>query len=291
MHSNLFGHILSFGTVFIWGVTYVSTKVLLQSFTPAEILLMRFILGYIALFILYPKISTVYHIKYEIFFILAGLTGIFLFLIFRDTALNYTLISNVSILANTSPFITVLLAYILLKDEKITHTFFVGMFMALCGAVVIILNGSFILKLNPLGDILAVLAATSWAIYSLLIKKISILNIHPIQSTRKIFFYGLLWTLPYLLWTGSNISIEKLLLPTNIFNLIFVGFGASALCFATWSYAVQLLGTVKTSIYMYFMPVMAVLSSIIILNETITLYSVIGIATIILSLIIANKKQ
>ena len=249
-----------------------------------------FSLGFAALFIIYPKFAPVYNIKNEILFILAGLFGIFLYLILENTALSYTLVSNVGLLVSISPFISALLAYIFLKDEKLKPLFFAGMILALCGAAMIIFNGTIVLELNPLGDILALLAAVSWAIYSLFVKKISFLNIHPIQSTRKIFFYGLLFTLPYLLYTGINIDIKAFTVPKNILNLMFLGFGASALCFVTWSQAVRLLGTVKTSIYIYFIPVMTVISSVIILNEKLTLYSFAGIILIILGLMISGKK-
>ena len=290
MSNEIKGHITAFFTVFIWGITFVSTKILLDSFSPAEILFIRFSLGFTALFIIFPKFAPIYNFKTELLFIFAGLFGICLYLLLENTALSYTLASNVGLLVSISPFFTALLAYLFLKDEKLKPLFFLGIFLALCGVAMIIFNGSVVLKLNPAGDILALLAAASWSFYSLFVKKISILNIHPVQSTRKIFLYGLIFTLPYLLWTGSNISIDKLLMPVNIFNLLFLGFGASALCFVTWSQAVKMIGTVKTSIYIYFIPVMTVISSIIILHEKLTLYSFTGIILIILGLIISGKK-
>ena len=182
------------------------------------------------------------------------------------------------------------MAYLFLKDEKLKPFFFLGIVLALCGTAMIIFNETIVLELNPIGDILALFAAASWAVYSLFVKKISFLNIHQIQSTRKIFFYGLLFTLPYLLWTGIKADMKAFIIPSNILNLMFLGFGASALCFVTWSQAVRILGTVKTSIYIYFIPVMTVISSIIILDEKLTLYSFAGIILIILGLIISDKK-
>lgn len=194
MNKELTGHLIAFGTVFIWGITFVSTKILLTSFTPAEILFIRFSLGFAALFIIYPKFAPVYNIKNELLFILAGLFGIFLYLILENTALSYTLASNVGLLVSISPFISALLAYLFLKDEKLKPFFFLGIVLALCGTAMIIFNETIVLELNPIGDILALFAAASWAVYSLFVKKISFLNIHPIQSTRKIFF---LWSAFY----------------------------------------------------------------------------------------------
>lgn len=290
MNKEITGHLIAFGTVFIWGITFVSTKILLASFTPAEILFIRFSLGFAALFIIYPKFAPIYNIKNELLFILAGFFGIFLYLILENTALSYTFASNVGLLVSISPFISALLAYIFLKDEKLKPLFFMGIVLALFGVSMIIFNGTIVLELNPAGDILALLAAASWSVYSLFVKKISFLNIHPIQSTRKIFFYGLLFTLPYLLWTGMSLDIKAFTIPKNILNLMFLGIGASALCFVTWSQAVRFLGTVKTSIYIYFIPVMTVISSIIILDEKLTFYSFTGIILIILGLVISGKK-
>ena len=54
-NNNIFYHLVAFLTVAIWGTTFVSTKVLLESFTPIEILFFRFTLGYLALWLIYPR--------------------------------------------------------------------------------------------------------------------------------------------------------------------------------------------------------------------------------------------
>ena len=55
-----------------------------------------------------------------------------------------------------------------------------------------------------------------------------------------------------------------------LFNILFLGLGASALCFVTWNYAVKILGAVRTSVYIYLIPVITVIVSAIILNDIIT---------------------
>ena len=63
------------------------------------------------------------------------------------------------------------------------------------GVGLIVFNGSFVLKISPIGDLLTLLAALSWAFYSLIIKKMA--GRYPtIFITRKIFFYGVLTILP-----------------------------------------------------------------------------------------------
>ena len=64
--------------------------------------------------------------------------------------------------------------------------------------------------------------------------------------------------------------------PVCLFNLLFLGMGASALCFVTWNFSVKVLGTIRTSVYIYIVPVITVITSVLILHEGLTLLSVIG---------------
>ena len=68
------GHLAALITIVIWATTFVSTKILLESFEPIEILLFRFVLGYIALLLVYPKPLHVKDKRQELYFALAGLT-------------------------------------------------------------------------------------------------------------------------------------------------------------------------------------------------------------------------
>ena len=54
------------------------------------------------------------------------------------------------------------------------------------------------LQLNPLGDVLALLAALTWAFYSILTRKIGDYGYNTLQVTRRIFCWGLIFMLPTL---------------------------------------------------------------------------------------------
>lgn len=80
-----------------------------------------------------------------------------------------------------------------------------GFVVAFAGIFLISFNGSYHLSLNPTGDLLAIAASIVWAVYSVLTKKISQFQYHTIQATRKIFFYGLLFLLPVLMFYGFTL--------------------------------------------------------------------------------------
>ena len=284
------GHLFSLFTIFIWGTTFISTKILLKAFTPIEILFIRFVIGYFALLALYPHRLKVKERKQELYFAGAGLCGITLYFLLENIALTYTLASNVGVIISIAPFFTAIFAHLLLAGEKMRAQFFIGFAVAVAGIFLISFNGSSQLKLNPMGDILAVLAAVVWAIYSVLTKKISGYHYHTISVTRRIFFYGLLFMMPVLFIFKFEPDIGQIIKPVNLFNIIFLGFGASAICFVTWNYALKILGAVKTSVYIYMVPVITVITSVLILHETITGTAVLGILFTLAGLFISEIK-
>ena len=284
------GHLFASISVLIWGVTFISTKILLDDFTPVEILFYRFVIGFIILFLIFPHRLRGTNIKQELMFAAAGLCGVMLYFLCENIALTYTLASNVGVIVSIAPFFTALFSHWLLGDEKLKANFLLGFIIALAGIVLINFNGSMILKLNPIGDLLAVSAAIVWAVYSILVKKISTYGCNSIQMTRRIFFYALILMLPILFLLPFEWDINKFLKTVNIVNIIFLGMGASALCYVTWNTAVRLLGAVKTSIYIYMIPAIAVVTAWLILNEQITIFAVCGAILTMAGLFISERK-
>ena len=84
----------------------------------------------------------------------AGLCGVTLYFLFQNIALTYTLAANVSVLVSVAPMFTALVARSIFK-EKLKANFFLGFTAAMAGIILIAFNGSMVLKLNPLGDLLS----------------------------------------------------------------------------------------------------------------------------------------
>lgn len=290
MNKTTTGHIAALITIVIWGTTFISTKILLVDFTPIEILFFRFLLGLLVLIIVYPKRLKLKDRKQELTFAAAGLCGICLYYLLENIALTYTMASNVGVIISIAPFFTAVLSHIFMKtEEKLKAQFFVGFFVAMVGICLISFNGRE-LELNPIGDILAVVAALVWSVYSLLTRKISSYGYNTVQTTRRIFTYGIVFMLPFLFVFNFNLDIQNVVKPEYALNLIYLGIGASALCFVTWNYAVKLLGAVKTSVYIYMVPVITVATSVIVLKEKITWVSAIGTILTLIGLFLSESR-
>jgi len=284
------GHLSAFFTIFVWAAAFISIKVLLTDFTPIEIMLYRLILAYFVLLAVSPRFLKVSNLKEEMLFMGAGLCGVTLYFIFQNSALDLTQASNVSVLISISPFFIAIFSRFFAKEERFQSSFFYGFGISIIGIFLIGFNGNFILKLNPLGDILAILSALVWAAYTLIMKKISALNLSTIQFTRKIFFYGLLLLLPFLKVLGFQLDLSGLSTLPNLLNFIFLGFCASALCLVTWNYAVSILGAVKTSVYIYLIPIITIIISAIVLHEKITPVALLGVLLILVGLYISERN-
>lgn len=283
-------HLTALMTVFIWGTTFVSTKVLLRDFSPLEILMIRFAIGYVFLQLIYRKRISREKPSREIFYVLAGLCGVTLYFLLENIALTYTLASNVGVVVCISPFLTAILASIFLKGEKQGRMFYLGFVVAISGISLMSFNGVQTLALDPWGDFLAAMAALTWSIYSILMRRISRFQNDMVAATRRIFFYGLVLMVPALWILDASWTWGALEKPVNWINILYLGVGASAICFVLWNWTLRILGAVKASVYLYLVPVITVGASALILGEPLTWASIAGTLLTLAGLVMSGRK-
>lgn len=289
--DNTKGNIAAFISILIWGTTFVSSKVLLQSFLPIEIIFFRFLIGFVILCCVHPNFRKKLILKEEVYFALAGLFGVTLYFISESTALVHTSASNVGIIVSLSPFFTAVFAKLLLKEDSIDKAFFVGLVCALVGIVFLATQGDFSFTVNVKGDMLALLAGFCWGVYSIILKKISSFGHHYIDVTRHVFFYGVLFMIPFILLSDFHFDLSRFLISVNWLNMAYLAIGASVICFISWNCAVKILGPVKTTLYIYLVPIVSTISSVLILGDKLTIYSILGIVLILFGLIISQKRS
>ena len=285
------GHAAAVFTIVLWGMTYISTKVLLRSFTPIEILIIRFLIGYAVLAAVCPKPAGRGTVKEELVLLTAGLAGISGYYLLEHFALMYTRASNVGVIIATAPCFTVIAELIAgVRDEKAGKNFYIGFAVAICGICLLSFGGEGA-DIHLVGDLLALLASVAWSVYAVCSRSISQRDISTLQATRRIFFYGILFFIPAMVIFRFRPAAGDLLQPVNFANLLYLGVGASAVCFVTWNFAVKAIGAVRTSVYIYLTPVVTVISSVIILHEKITPAAFAGIVLTLGGLIISQSKR
>lgn len=292
MHTtkNYIYHLIAILTVGIWGLTFISTKVLIEhGLSPQEIFLLRFLMAYLGIWFISPRKLFADNWKDELWLLWGGVTGGSFYFFTENTALEITLATNVAFIVCTAPLLTTILSLLIYKKEKATAGLVGGSLLALVGVALVVYNGHFILKISPLGDFLTLLAAFSWAFYSLIMKKMSG-RYRTTFITRKIFFYGILTILPAFILHPWQFSLFGLWQPAVWMNLLFLGVLASLVCFVVWNIILKQLGTVRASNYIYLNPLFTLIGSAVLLDEQFTVMSLMGAMLILGGVYWAGKR-
>ena len=274
-------HWIAVFVVSVWGATFISTKLLLAGgLSPAGIMFLRFLMAYAAIWFVAPKRVRSQNWRDEGVFLLLGVFGGSLYFQTENMALRDTLASNAALILCTAPLLTALLSHFFVRGGRLRRNIVWGSLLALSGVVLVIFNGRFILNISPKGDLLCLFSALSWAVYTLLLRKVNG-RYSTLFVTRKVFFYGLLTLLPVFLFEPLTVEWDVLLRPVVAGNLLFLGLLASLLCYILWNGVVKGLGGVRANNYIYASPIVTLVASAIILGERITWIAVLGALLII----------
>jgi len=289
LNSKYFTYSAALLVIFIWSITFVSTKILLRYLSPTEILVYRYVIAYLVFVALDPRFIKPRCLREERSFALAGLLGVTLYFLCENFALAYSTASNVALLVSAAPMLTGVAAHLMTKNEKMTKNFVWGCIFGLTGVFMLVFNGRFVLKLNPLGDLLAILAALSFALYSIVIRDIN--KSYPLAViTRKSFFYSLVFLAPMLFTPAFRFKPDVLMRSDVMANLIFLGVMASSVCFLLWNKVIWALGAVRANNLMYLSPPLAIIAAAVVLREQITLFYIIGGVFVLLGVYIAQRQ-
>ncbi|BDD88497.1 DMT family transporter [Desulfofustis limnaeus] len=130
---------------------------------------------------------------------------------------------------------------------------------------------------NP-GDLLVLVAALLWALYSTNLKRYP-REMHPFAYQTGIVISGLAVLLPCYLYELSLGKTMEFGLPT-LLTIIYVALFASILAFIFWNRAVRTVGPNKAGPFIHLMPVFSTLLAVVFLDETIEPFHLAGIALI-----------
>lgn len=296
-------HILALATVAVWGVTFVSTKTLIGAgLEPAGIFLCRFVIAYAGLWGLSmfqkERIVLFSPLKDEIIFLILGVTGGSLYFLTENTALKYSQACNVSFIVCTAPLLTLLLHYAVMRvggkfakgqeDVRMGANLIGGTMLSLAGMALVIFSETR-MHISPKGDIMAFGAALCWALYSVVMGMVSG-RYGSLFITRKVFFYGLLTIIPFVMG-GQIIPTGSLRLPGVLFNLLFLSLAASLACFVAWNKVMAEIGNVTSTNYVYLNPFFTLVSAMVFLGERLTLIEAVGSVAIVAGVVLAGRQK
>lgn len=277
-------------TSFIWGTTWVASKVAVINAPPLQVSAMRqFIAGliYIVFFKLkgepWPTPKQLKPLLIMSFFLLIIANG------FATWSIKYISSGLAALIAALYPLFVVIIEMIFYKTKNTIATF-IGLLLGLAGICVVFYDNAFHHNSSDylFGVILALIAMLSWAIGTIFVARKK-LNINP--------YYGMGWQMmlaaPFIfimsLGTGTNISLTQIPAQTWM-ALAYLVIMGSCIAFVCFIYTMKHLPAAIASLYAYINPIVAMLIGYLLLSEKLTINILIGTLITIFGVYLVNHS-
>jgi drug/metabolite transporter (DMT)-like permease len=280
--------------VIAWGASFIATKLALRDLSPVTVVWLRFAIGVIILGIA-TKMRNQFSLpkKQEWFYLgLLGFLGITFHQWLQSTGLQTVQASTTAWIVATTPVFIAFLSWLFLH-EKISWLQVLGIIMAAVGVLLVVSRGNiselFRGGYGTLGDILILISAPNWAVFSIL----SIRGLHKFKATQMMFYVmtiGWLFT-SILFFSGKGIrEIGHLSLP-GLIGVSFLGIFCSGLAYIAWYDGLQALPASRIGAFLYLEPLVAVLVAWAVLGETLVPVTLAGGVVILLGVQLVQKYR
>lgn len=291
----LIGTLLAVLATIIWSGNFIIARGVIKDIPPVTLSFYRWLTATVILLPFAWKyfIKELHLVKNNRwYFLLAAVTGVSMFNTFVYIAAHFSEAINMAILGTcSSPIMSVIFARIFLK-EKITGLRIVGMLVCVAGILLLLSKGSFETLMNfrfSKGDWWILAAALSFAIYNTMVKK-KPKEMHSINFLFVVFLSGTIILIPFYIWEFK----QQGGIAVNLFNLssiLYLGLGASVICFMIWNKAIVALGSGRTALFGNLIPVFSSIEAVIFLHEKISPIHIFSFILVVAGLVIANMRK
>ena len=219
------------------------------------------------------------------------LTGPTLFNTLVYLGLTATTVINALLIISTTPMLIILFNKILYKIDTNRYQM-IGIIISLLGVSFVIAKGNYqnIFKSDFYsGDLFILLAVTSWALYSIFLKK----NETGVSGFSFLYIsFGLTVILLFPVYLFDIFILGNYLKVTqqSLLAIGYTGIFPSIFSYICWNTGVALIGANKSGPYLHLMPIFGGILAFFIFQETLQIYHYAGILSVIVGIIITNKK-
>jgi drug/metabolite transporter (DMT)-like permease len=277
----------------LWALSFVWIKIALQDMSPVTLIVLRYGMGFSILLVV-----ALWRGEFRQFkrvdikgMIVLGLVGIVLQQFLQVTGQVTADASVAAFLASTAPAFMVILAAWWLREPVGGWQIF-GVMLATAGAAVVAVGGDwqslFRGQFGNIGNILVLLSALVWAVYTILTRKL-VLDRPPTLVAGGMLFFGCLFSMPLWIYQRGWLEIPKIS-DSGWFALVCVGILSTAITYLLYSHALKLAPASRLSAIQNIEPLIATLAAVLILGESITMALVIGGLAILAGVYLAEKK-
>jgi drug/metabolite transporter (DMT)-like permease len=293
-HHTFAGLISGLIAASIWGGMYVVSKVVLEVIPPFSLLTIRLIMGALVLgLVVYfrnRRAETALTITKDFFWtsFLVGFVGYGISLGFQFVGTKLSTASNGSLVTSATPAFVLLFAPFLL-GEKPTPKRIIALVLSTLGVLAVIDPRT--AELSPSlfwGNMSLLAAALTWALYSVLVRKVSQTQ-DLLTSSTIMLLGGIPSSVAFSIWEVNTQGIGTIT-PGIIGGLLFLGIVSTAIAMFLWNYAFAELPAAVASLTFFAQPVVGTLLGWFFLSEQITSLFILGGVLIGVGIIIASSE-
>lgn len=293
MSNQTKGALFALLATLLWSVNMVIASGIKGHIPPIGLAFWRWTIACIVLapFAIKTTLKSFIVIKKHIGYLIGtALLGITIFNTLIYFAGKTTSAVNLSLIAISIPLFIVVLSRIIF-NEKVSSTKIIGILTIITGVLVLITKGSLhsLLQINfTIGDVLMLFACFFFAYYTILVRQ------KPEELSPKVFLFsvfvlGTIFLFPFYIW--EHLFYKKVIFDTKtVLVTTYVGVFASLVSFYLWNEAIGLIGTSKTALIYYLIPVFSGILAYFFLGQAIVITQIISMGIIISGLLITNRK-
>jgi drug/metabolite transporter (DMT)-like permease len=272
-------------TVFLWASAFPAVKYLLGFYSAQSIMLLRFLMASLTLAaVAAMKKIRLPEKKDSPLFALAGFVGIFLYMWLFNTGTGMVPSGVSSFLISSAPVYTTLFSVVILK-EKVKPSCWAGIFVSLCGLVLIAVSqmNGFVMNI---GVLLLAVAGIATSVYIIIQRQLT-KKYTPLEATAYPVFFGtffMLLFLPELLREMPRVPWTVNLIP------VYLGVFPAALAYLAWGYALsKAKNTANVTVFLYLVPFVTIVLAFLWLNEMVSPVAFVGGIVIIVGMLVSNR--
>jgi drug/metabolite transporter (DMT)-like permease len=279
-------------SVLAWGGSFIATKLALKEVSPITIMSIRFGMGVIVLgFIVFARREFAIPGGTELAkYALLGFIGIAFHQWIQATGLKTVGAGTTAWIMTSIPAFIALFGWLFLR-EKLKPLHWVGIAIASMGVLLVLSDGSLTGMFTPgslsLGDILILLSAPNWAVFTILSRRL-LRNQPPARAMVYVMGTGWLMTTVYALAAHSLVDIPKLSL-TGWLSILFLGVICSGLAYVFYYDALEVIPAAQVGAFIYLEPLVAMLVASLILGEVIYAIALLGGVLIVIGVWLVNR--
>ncbi|MBS4218299.1 DMT family transporter [Bacillus sp. FJAT-49711] len=290
MNKKIVGSLFLSLAASIWGAMYVVVKVVVEVVPPLELVWIRYVIAVMILVIIGFCMKQSWWIakKDWLLIFLVGLFGNTISIVTQEIGTMLSTAQMGAIITSTTPAFMVLFARVILK-EKITIKKCLSIVLATIGVGIIVGSGP-INVTQQLGGFYLLLAALTWALMSVLVKKVPTQYSQIVITTYSSIVAVILLT-PLVLPRLNNLNLSSILQPTISGGLLYLGIVSTAGGFFLWNKGLQLMNASTGGLFFFFQPIVGSFLGWLLLGETIGMTFWLGTILIFSGVFIVIKDE